>query len=106
MTGSDWLEARIAALEHRLAAHENMRGAAFDALNAVQSRMGRIQQRLAYADPPELAATREEGLMPTLALIKTEQRRQREWLDELSRVVIDDHEILREIVTLLEREGE
>jgi hypothetical protein len=103
MNDNNELETRIAALERRLAEHENMRNGAFDALKAVQSRVMHLQQRISAPMPPAVEAARESMSLERLAVVLTEQRALREYCDELSSVVIEDHTILREIVTLLRR---
>jgi hypothetical protein len=100
------LEQRVESLEHRLAQHEAMRSGAIDALSVVQGRIERLQARVAQTLPAPLEAARENMVLERIAVVKTEQRALREYFDELSGIVIEDHTTLREIVTLLrQREG-
>jgi uncharacterized coiled-coil protein SlyX len=99
------LEARIEALEQRLALHESMRSGAIDALGLVQASIDRLQRRMVSL-PPEVEAARQSGWLETAAIIKTRQRATDEWLQELARIVVTHHDLITEIVGMLKRGGE
>jgi hypothetical protein len=101
----DALRAEVADLKRRLHAHENLRSGAIDALGAINTRMDRIQARLAGVTHPVLAAAREESAPALFGRLSARLGASEEWLRELSRIMIEDHDLLQEILAMLRSQG-
>ena len=98
------LETEVADLKRRLAAHEDMRSGAIEALAGVSTRIGRLQDRVAVTTHPALDAAREKGLLPKYSQLATRQRAVEEQFHELAGIVAEDHDVLREILALLRKD--
>jgi hypothetical protein len=99
------LETEVNDLKQRLHQHEEMRSGAFDALAAVQSRMEKLVQRMPVTAPPEVQAEREGGMLQQYAILATRLRAVEEWLREMSPIVLENHEMLKEWLILLKNGG-
>jgi hypothetical protein len=97
------LRDRVLDVERRLNEHENMRSTAINALGIVQTHVERLQRRMTATVPPAVEAARQTTWLEQIAIVKTRVHAVEEWTTDMAKIVVEDHEMLREIVDLLKR---